>query len=81
MEIGTVIAEARKAAGLQQKDVALALGISPAYLSDIEGNRRAFSADRLPNLPAPIREKVAEALVAWHYMQIEEFSRWLPRVG
>lgn len=44
---GTVIADARKAAGLTQRELAAAIsreggetGISPAYLNDIEHNRR-----------------------------------------
>jgi transcriptional regulator with XRE-family HTH domain len=71
MEIGTVLADARRRAGIAQKDLARMLGISPQYLSDMEQGRRAFSDKFLPALPAEIRREVKaefrtqyEALVA-----------------
>lgn len=55
MTFGENLRRHRKAAGLSLRELATKLGISPAYLSDIErGNRAPFSGDKLT--------KVAEVL-------------------
>jgi transcriptional regulator with XRE-family HTH domain len=66
--------EARLAAGLQQKDVAAALGISPSYLTDIELGRRQFPPERLASLPEPIKHAVAEALIAERQGEIDKIQ-------
>jgi transcriptional regulator with XRE-family HTH domain len=66
--------EARLTAGLQQKDVAKALGISPSYLTDIELGRRQFPAERLASLPESIKYAVAAALIAERRAEIDEIQ-------
>ncbi len=77
MEIGTVLAEARKAAGLQQKALASIMGISASYLCDLEGNRRPFPIERMIQLPQSIRPKVAEALMKKRLSEIEQLRSWV----
>ena len=64
MEIGTVLADARKRAGIAQKDLARMLGISPQYLSDMEQGRRAFGDKFLSDLPPEIHGEVRDAFKA-----------------
>lgn len=66
MTVADILVSARRAAGLSQKDVAEALGISPTFLSDIERGRRAFGEKHLPALPSAMRGPVADALLAEH---------------
>jgi transcriptional regulator with XRE-family HTH domain len=47
MSFGAKIAEARKAAGLSQKELAGKAGISPQYLNDIEHGKRNPGSDKL----------------------------------
>ncbi len=47
MSFGEKIAEARKAAGLSQKELAGKLEISPQYLNDIEHGKRSPSSEEL----------------------------------
>lgn len=74
MEIGTVLAVARKRAEITQKDVAQMLGISPQYLSDIEQGRRAFSERYLDRLPSGMQEEVRAAFIAGHEAAILRLS-------
>lgn len=66
----TAVAEAlgisRKRAGLKQKEVAAALGITVPYLSDMENGRRAFVEKYLCKLPKAMKHIVAEAMIDEH---------------
>lgn len=62
-DIGTVLASARKAAGLQQKQLANELGISATYLCDIELGRKPLRVRHLELLPSNIRKPVAKAML------------------
>lgn len=66
MKIAAALVEARKSAGLTQKDVAEALGVGVTYVSDMENGRRSFGEHYLPALPKAMREHVARAMVAEH---------------
>lgn len=61
--IANALRDARFAAGLQQSDVARALGISPGYLSDMEHGNRPFLDKYLDALPEPMRRPVAKAVI------------------
>jgi len=61
--VSAVLRGARLRAGLAQREVARHLGISPAYLSDIEHGRRALGIRHIGKLPAELRGPVADALV------------------
>jgi transcriptional regulator with XRE-family HTH domain len=76
MEIGTILADARKEAGLQQKALAETLGISQSYLCDLEANRRVFPMERVEQLPLTIRSKVAAALLESQLLKIESLRAW-----
>lgn len=47
MSFGAKIAEARKKAGLSQKELAIKVEISPQYLNDIEHGKRNPNSDTL----------------------------------
>lgn len=55
---------ARLAAKLKQGDLAKALGISQAFLSDIEHGRRELGEQHYEKLPDAIRSVVVEAAIA-----------------
>jgi DNA-binding XRE family transcriptional regulator len=61
---GQALREAREAAGYLQKDLALVLGISTSYLSDIELGYKRLSQEIASKLPPPIRGPVINAMVA-----------------
>jgi transcriptional regulator with XRE-family HTH domain len=64
MEEPQILATSRKAAGLSQRDLASALGISPQYLCDIETGRREVPWHLLGRLPQPIRAPIVRARIA-----------------
>ena len=76
MEIGTVLADARKAAGFQQNQLAKLLGISTSYLCDLEQNRRPLPIARLEGFPPEIRRRVASAMLLTRWHEIEKLRRW-----
>lgn len=47
----------REKVGLSQKEVAYAIGLSPAYLCDLELGRRSWTAGRVAKYLAAIRGK------------------------
>jgi transcriptional regulator with XRE-family HTH domain len=75
--IGPVLAEARRAGGIEQKTLAHLIGISPGYLCDIERGARALYKERIRMLPEPILGPVTEAFIAAHAAEIEEAKAWL----
>ena len=76
MDIGAALADARKAVGVQQKQLAKMLGISTSYLCDLEQSRRTLSVARLEVLPPEIRQKVASAMLVSRWAEIEKLRRW-----
>lgn len=54
---------ARIAAKIKQKDLAEMLGITQAFLSDIERGRRELPEQHYEKLPPPIRRAVTKAVV------------------
>jgi len=77
MEIGSIMADARKAAGLTQKAVAEQLGISAQYLCDLELNRRPFPIARVKDLPPTIRSKVAAAMLSARLGEANQLKAWI----
>ena len=61
--ITDALRDARIRAGLSQRCVAVALGVSPAYLSDMEHGRRDFALERVGLLPEVMRVAVAAAFI------------------
>lgn len=76
MEIGTVLAQARKAAGVQQKDLAQQLGMSPSYLCDLELGKRPLLLRWVISLPDPIRPPVASAMIESMMADVEVLRQW-----
>jgi DNA-binding XRE family transcriptional regulator len=74
--LGTILTTARHKAGLSQRDVAEAMGISPQYLCDLELNRRPFPVSRVKDLPNAVRPKVAAALMLERINQADELRLW-----
>ena len=64
MDIGTIVAVARRRAEIPQKDVARMLGISQQYLTDMEQGRRAFQEKFVALLPDVMQDEVRAAFVA-----------------
>ncbi len=62
--ITDALREARVAAKMRQGDLAKALEITQAFLSDIEHGRREFGEKHYEKLPQPIRAAVMKAVVA-----------------
>lgn len=69
--ITDTLRSARLAAGLSQREVAKALGITPQYLADLERGRRELPAARYAALPDPIREAVVHETIRHHEAIIE----------
>jgi transcriptional regulator with XRE-family HTH domain len=64
--ITDVLRSARLAAGLSQREVAAALGITPQYLADLERGRRELPIARYGALPEPIRNAVVGETIKHH---------------
>jgi transcriptional regulator with XRE-family HTH domain len=54
---------ARQQAGLSQRQLAEVLGLSPAFINDIEHGRRELGERHYEKLPQPIRAAVMKAVV------------------
>lgn len=76
MQIGTALADARKAAGISQRALAGQLRISPSYLCDLEMGKRSFPLARVKDLPESIRRDVANAMLAEHDAVGTELKKW-----
>lgn len=81
MDIGNVLAQARKAHGIKQGDLADAMGISRTYLADIEAGRRNLPDDRVKDIPKPLQGHVAAALAGEYYAKAEALRGLIPRIG
>jgi hypothetical protein len=66
------LAEARKAAGLTQRQLAAVLEIEQGTLADIERGRRPLPRERLVKLPKQIRRPVIDATIAQLRTEIAE---------
>jgi transcriptional regulator with XRE-family HTH domain len=55
------LVEARKQAGLTQKQLAEHLGVAQATLADVERGRRPLPRERIAKLPKEIRRRVIDA--------------------
>jgi len=68
------LAEARKAAGLTQRQLAAVLEIEQGTLADIERGRRPLPRERLIKLPKEIRGPVINATIAQLRAEIAELK-------
>lgn len=75
--ITDALREARVAAKMKQRDLAIALGITQAFLSDIEHGRRELGEQHYEKLPEAIRTAVIKAAKA----ELRERLRKLDRIG
>jgi transcriptional regulator with XRE-family HTH domain len=64
MDENELLSSNRRAAGIKQRDLAAAIGISPQYLSDLENGRREVPGPLLAKLPQPIRAPIVRARIA-----------------
>ena len=72
MTLGETLLLARRRIGLSQTDLARAMGVSVAFLSAIERDRKSLPAARLALLPSELRDAVTEAMVAQKEAEIAE---------
>jgi transcriptional regulator with XRE-family HTH domain len=79
MSVGETLLVARRRAGLSQKDLADAIGVSGTFVSYIEYGRAPFPPERLDRLPEGVREAVAEAMIAEAEAKIERLRRAVSR--
>jgi transcriptional regulator with XRE-family HTH domain len=77
MHIGEVIRRARAAAGIPQKDLAQAIGVSPQMMNAIENENRKFRRDRIKALPWSVREGVVNHLIAEHQSEIVKLREYM----
>ena len=62
--IREALVEARKAAGLTQRQLAEQLGVRQPTLADIERGKRPLPYERLVKLPKEIRRRVIDTMIA-----------------
>jgi DNA-binding XRE family transcriptional regulator len=62
--VAEVLVEARKAAGLTQRQLAELIGVTQATLANIELGKRPLPRERMAKLPPAIRRKVIDAVIA-----------------
>jgi transcriptional regulator with XRE-family HTH domain len=79
--IGQALREGRLAQGLTQRDLGEMLGITQAYLSDIEQDRRALGEKHFKRLPDPIKAAVLTAEKQELLAKIEAIDRELARIA
>ncbi len=79
--LGTIIAAARRRAGLTQRQLAYILGITEHHMGHIEQGYRGFPYGRLDRLPWSIREPVIEALIVSHQEAIKHLREQLAATG
>ncbi len=63
-QITDALRDARRKAGLTQRDLAETLGLSPQFMNDVELGRRELPERHYPALPGPIRHAVVAAAIA-----------------
>ncbi len=62
--ITDALRDARRKAGLTQRDLAETLGLSPQFMNDVELGRRELPERHYHALPGPIRHAVVAAAIA-----------------
>jgi transcriptional regulator with XRE-family HTH domain len=77
MHIGEVIRRARAAAGIPQKDLAQAIGVSPQMMNAIENHNRNLRPDHIKALPWSVREGVVNHLIAEYESEIVKLRQTL----
>ena len=70
MKVGEALRSARIVAGLTQRQIAECLGVTTAFISDIENGRRVLGEKYVPLLPDHVRPSVVAAIVAEHQTAI-----------
>lgn len=74
MRVAIALRNSRISAGLTQKQVAEALGVTPQFISDLEKDRRALGEKYLPMLPPVMRAFVSEAMMNEHRSAISRIG-------
>jgi len=75
--VGPALRKARLTANLPQQEIAARLGISKAFLNDIESGRRPLPEEYYRALPEPLRDAVVDAAVR----ELMDRVRRLARIG
>lgn len=78
-DLGEIIRTHRSKAGLTQRDLAIQLGIAPAFLNDIEHGRRRLIVERIDKLPDQIRAPLFRWMMDWHRKEIATLQKMLHR--
>ena len=73
--VGTVLREARLRAGMEQRALAITMGVSPFTLNRVERGRQRFRDEWLDRMPADIGGPVADALAVYYRELAEEVGR------
>lgn len=71
MSIAEALRSARIAAGMTQRQIADALGVSAAFICEVELGRRGLGERHLAALPGAVAGPVAKAMLAEHHMAIQ----------
>ena len=80
-DIGPIMREAREAAGLTQKEVGRALGVSRWSMTRLEGGHGSFHMEWLvpvPKLPQPLIEPVVTAIQALYEAETVALDTLIP---
>jgi transcriptional regulator with XRE-family HTH domain len=70
--ITEALVEARKVAGLTQRQLAEHLGVTQATVANIERGKRPLPRERIAGLPRVIRNRVIDAALEVHRAAIAE---------
>jgi DNA-binding XRE family transcriptional regulator len=75
--IGSALRKARREANLKQQDLASLLGVSPAFVNQIETGQRHLPLKHYAALPLPIRDAVIDAAKG----DLRDRIAWLDQIG
>jgi len=78
MNVTDTLRSSRIAAGLSQRRLGEILGVTQAYVCDIEHGRRSLGEKYLEMLPEPIRYAVAGAMIREHLDAISRIGHRPP---
>jgi transcriptional regulator with XRE-family HTH domain len=73
--ITEALIEARKQAGLTQRELAEYLGVAQATVANIERGKRPLPRERIAGLPKEIRRRVIDAALDEHRAAVAELKR------